>query len=138
MSTAWNRPRPPVTTTPQLAATSPLGIDRHVPGAASGADVGPETVEARTAEHAMVLFGVSGVAARDLQLHDGIPELLVSAESRVERPHVHFSVLARVRLHAGSARDEPDALLDVAEQIELDIAAELRLMDPTRLCPTSR
>lgn len=88
------------------------GIHDHVPGATSAEEHTQVVRLTCTAERPVGLLLVHHVAARDLQLHDRGPELLVGALGGVERANRHLAVLARVLLHVACLGDEADALLE--------------------------
>ena len=114
MSTTWKRPRPAVTTTPQLPATAPLSGSRatyHAP-LPTRKSARRSSSRARLKSRKVSSSCPSSRPA-DLDLDDRVPELLVRTRRGVERPHDDLAVLPRVRRELIRLGDEADALVDV-------------------------
>jgi hypothetical protein len=85
---------------------------------------------------------VALVAACDLNLDDGVPELFVSPQRRVEHPDDDVVVLARMRLDRLGSSDEADALLEVVtthnELLASGAEGEVRTVPRERAMPNAR
>src|SRR5262249_20049031 len=99
---------------------SHVWVDGRVPGAASGAEVLLQVVEASARESAVGALLEARVAVARLELEDFFPQVIVSV--RIERADLDLAVLARVRLELPAAGDETDGVVEVVAAVE-----ELRL-----------